>query len=46
MRDGTPSVDAASGPDETIMLNPQTLEEGEEEIVLARLVEEIQGGVK
>ena len=42
MRDGTPSVNAASGPDETIMLNPQTLEEGEEEIVLARLVEEIQ----
>ena len=42
MREGTPSVNAASGPDETIMLNPQTLEEGEEEIVLARLVEEIQ----
>ncbi|MDE0080300.1 MAG: hypothetical protein OXO50_22465, partial [Caldilineaceae bacterium] len=42
MREGTPSVDAASGTDETIMLNPQTLEEGEEEIVLARLVEEIQ----
>ena len=43
MRDGTPSVNAGSGPDETIMLNPTTLEEGEEEIVLARLVEEIRG---
>ncbi len=43
MREGTPAVNAGAGPDETIMLNPTTLEEGEEEIVLARLVEEIRG---
>jgi len=38
MREGTPSVNAGGGRDETIMLNPTTLEEREEEIVLARLV--------
>ena len=41
--DGSPSVSVAPGPDDSLYLNPTTLEEGEEEIVLARLVEEIRG---
>ncbi len=44
LQEGSPAVSVAYGKaDETIMLNPMTLEEGEEEIVLARLVEEIKG---
>ena len=42
--EGSPAVSVALGKtDETLMLNPMTLEDGEEEIVLARLVEEIKG---
>ncbi len=41
--DGSPSVAVAPGPDDSLYLNPTTLEEGEEEIVLARLLEEIKG---
>lgn len=37
-----PAVSVASGPDGSIYLNPMTLEDGEEETVLSRLVEEIQ----
>ena len=44
LQEGSPAVSVAYGmADETIMLNPMTLEDGEEEIVLARLVEEIRG---
>ena len=43
LQQGNPAVSVAYGvADETLMLNPMTLEDGEEEIVLARLVEEIQ----
>ena len=41
--DGRPAVSVALGPGDTLYLNPTTLEEGEEEVVLARLVEEIRG---
>ena len=41
--DGSPSVSVALGPDSSLYLNPMTLEDGEEEVVLARLVEEIRG---
>ena len=41
--DGRPAVSVAAGPDDSIFLNPTTLEEGEEEVVLARLVEEVRG---
>ncbi len=40
--DGRPAVSVAPGPDDSFFLNPTTLEEGEEEVVLARLVEEIR----
>ena len=39
---GNPAISVAIGPHDTLYLNPMTLEDGEEEIVLARLVEEIQ----
>ena len=41
--DGRRAVSVALGPGNTLYLNPTTLEEGEEEVVLARLVEEIRG---
>ena len=41
--DGSPSVSVALGPDSSLYLNPMTLEDGEEEVVLARLVEELRG---
>ena len=41
--DRRPAVSVAPGPNDSLYLNPSTLEDGEEEIVLARLVEEIQG---
>lgn len=41
--EGSPAVSVAPGPGESLYLNPSTLEDGQEEIVLARLVEEIRG---
>lgn len=41
--DRRPAVSVASGRDDTLLLNPMTLEEGEDEIVLARLLEELGG---
>ncbi|MBI3960597.1 MAG: aminotransferase class V-fold PLP-dependent enzyme [Chloroflexi bacterium] len=36
--EGTPAITVANGPDESIYLNPMTLEDGEETVVLERLV--------
>ena len=41
--DRRPAVSVAPGPADSLYLNPSTLEDGEEEIVLTRLVEEIRG---
>ncbi|MGB5052184.1 MAG: hypothetical protein WBO46_24760, partial [Caldilineaceae bacterium] len=39
---GTPAITVAGGPDESIFLNPMTLEDGEETVVLERLVAVLQ----
>jgi len=41
--EGTPAITVAKGPDESIFLNPMTLEDGEDTIVLDRLVAILNG---
>jgi D-glucosaminate-6-phosphate ammonia-lyase len=41
--EGTPAITVASGPDESLYLNPMTLEDGEETVVLERLVAILSG---
>jgi L-seryl-tRNA(Ser) seleniumtransferase len=41
LRAGEPSVAVAEGPENSIRLNPMTLQDGEEQIVMRRLLEEI-----
>jgi len=40
---GAPAVTVSNGPDESIYLNPMTLEEGEETVVLERLLAVLRG---
>ena len=41
--EGTPAITVANGPDESLYLNPMTLEDGEETVVLERLVAILSG---